>query len=137
MVLKKDTCLFLLSGLGGGVRRRGRGHLYSPRGMGGGSECVFRLAHFIGGLGIATPEEEPRAPPVLSFFFFPLPHLDLLKKGVTPVGHRPSRWSALGNYPLGPARAPFIPRGDRRELVPEIFSVQWGKGPKILCYERS
>ena len=25
----------------------------------GGSECVFRLAHFIRGLGIATLEEEP------------------------------------------------------------------------------
>ena len=36
------------------------------------SECVFRLAHFIRRPGIATPEEEPRAPPVLSIFFFPL-----------------------------------------------------------------
>ena len=79
-----------------------------PKGWGG-SECVFRLAHFIRGLGIATPEEEPRAPPVLSFFFFPLPQLDLPKKGVTPVGHRPSRLSALGNYRLGSARAFYTP----------------------------
>ena len=57
---------------------------FGPYGMGG-SECVFRLAHFIRGLGIATPEEEPWAPQVLSFFFCPLPSLDNPEKGVTPA----------------------------------------------------
>ena len=65
-----------------------------------GCECVFHLAHFIRGLGIATPEEEPWAPPVLSFFFCPLPELDPPKKGVTPVGHQPSWLSALGELPV-------------------------------------
>ena len=37
------------------------------------SECIFHLAHLIRGLGIPTPEEGPWGPPVLSFFFCPLP----------------------------------------------------------------
>ena len=72
MVLKKDTCLFLLSDRVGVSKGEVAATLLAPEGWGA-SECVFHLAHFIRGLGIATPEEEPWAPPVLSFFFCPLP----------------------------------------------------------------
>ena len=71
MVLKKYTCLFLLSKRLGVLEGEVAATFIAPEGWGG-SECVFHLAHCIRGLGIATPEEEPWAPPVLSFFFCPL-----------------------------------------------------------------
>jgi hypothetical protein len=80
MVLKKDTCLFLLSNWVGVLEGEVAATFTAPEGWGG-SECVFRLAHFIRGLGIATPEEEPWAPPVLSFFLLPPPLIGCAKKG--------------------------------------------------------
>ena len=50
----------------------------APVGLGG-SECILRLAHFIRALGIATPEEEPQAPQVLSPPPSPLPSPPLPK----------------------------------------------------------
>ena len=75
MVLKKDTCLFLLSNWVGVLEGEVAATFIAPEGWGGGgSECVFRLAHFIRGLGIATPEEEPWAPQSSVFSFAPSPN---------------------------------------------------------------
>ena len=68
--LKKDYPPPFL--VGGSKERRGRVNRFGPNGIGG-SECVFRLAHFIRGLGIATPEEEPRAPQSSVFLSPPSP----------------------------------------------------------------
>ena len=65
----------------------------------GGSECLFRLAHFIRELGIATCEEEPWGPRSLVFSFSPSPNLTCQKKGVTLVKHGTSRLSAPGDLP--------------------------------------
>ena len=93
-------------------------------GGGGSSEPLSETAPFrapVTGTIPAPPNPRPMVVVLMSGRFRPCPLFGSSKKGCNTCRtcvSITSRLSALGNHPLGHARAPNFPHRDRRELVP-------------------